>query len=118
MATGRTSRGHRLQCPQSGTLSQQLATTLAANTKYQLSVDVGDRLDRGFPNYSISLYAAGNLLHSVGNAQFTAIDEGFVTASPTYISPPTVAAGQALRSGSSYILLWMGLICPCAKRRM
>lgn len=47
-----------------GVLSQTLAETLAADTTYMLTVDVGNRLDVSFSAYAIELIAGGVTLAS------------------------------------------------------
>jgi len=79
-----------------GTISQTLGTFLAPNTSYTLSVDVGHRLDGNVTDYSIGLFAGGNLLKSFG-ASNGAIPIGtFADETVTFTSGVNVAAGEKL----------------------
>jgi hypothetical protein len=51
-----------------GSISQTLTTTLAPDTNYTLSVDVGHRLDGDVTNYTIALFAGSTLLNSIGGS--------------------------------------------------
>jgi len=75
-------------------LAQTLGETLAANTTYSLSVDVGDRTDTPFAGYRVGLYAGGALLAE--NTDTLTPDGSFQNASVSYTTPASVAAGQAL----------------------
>lgn len=74
--------------------AQALGETLAADTTYSVSVDVGDRSDTPFAGYRIGLYAAGTLLAESADG-FTP-DGAYQTANLSYTSPSSVTAGQAL----------------------
>ncbi|MCA9191431.1 MAG: hypothetical protein KDB03_06710 [Planctomycetales bacterium] len=79
-----------------GVLSQILDASLIASHRYQLSVDVGDRLDVGFPGYSVGLYAGGVLLAEATEADFAGVDGAFVEVSVFYTTANTVAPNQHL----------------------
>lgn len=70
----------------SSLVSQVLSDTLAANTTYTLSVDVGERLDATFGGYNINLYAGSTLLAS-DLSTLTPVIGGWVTSTVTYTSP-------------------------------
>ncbi|MCC7199280.1 MAG: multicopper oxidase domain-containing protein [Gammaproteobacteria bacterium] len=75
-----------------GMLSQVLSESVAANTVYTLSVDVGDRSDIGFPGYTVGLYAGGTLLaENVGMA--SSVTSGWATSTLTYATGATPPAG-------------------------
>ncbi|MEQ8784963.1 MAG: hypothetical protein RIC55_01635, partial [Pirellulaceae bacterium] len=66
------------------TFRQVLADTLAANTTYELLVDIGDRADTASPGYSVGLYAGGVLLAEVDQTDFPTANGGFVTATVNF----------------------------------
>ena len=79
-----------------GTISQTLGTFLAPNTTYTLSVAVGHRLDGTVTDYSIGLFAGGNLLKSFG-ASNGAIPIGtFADETVTFTSGASVVSGESL----------------------
>ncbi len=66
------------------TIRQILGDNLAANTTYNLSVDIGDRLDNGTPQYTVSLFAGGVLLASITEADFPTTNGLFTTATLSF----------------------------------
>lgn len=63
-------------------ISQTLADVLTANTHYELTVDVGHRLDLGLSPYSVQLLAGGKVL---SEGTFPDIDPGqFIALTVTY----------------------------------
>lgn len=61
---------------------QVLGDTLTANYRYELQVDVGDRLDSAFPGYSVQLLAGGVVLAEDVNS--LAPSGGFLTSTVIY----------------------------------
>src|SRR5258706_6818740 len=51
-----------------GTISQTLSASLAPNTTYTLSVDIGHRLDGLATNYTIELLAGGMILNALSGS--------------------------------------------------
>jgi len=78
-----------------GTISQQLSTSLAPNTTYNLSAFVGRRNDLSFPGYNISLTAGGNVL--AFNDSVTPAPGAFAPVNVTYTSSSSgTGIGQPL----------------------
>jgi hypothetical protein len=81
------------QNPGSGVagISQTLSSSLIADTKYTLSVDVGNPLDydnfglTGFPGYIVQLLAGGNVLAQDNNS-FNPTEGTFATSTISYIA--------------------------------
>ncbi len=69
-----------------GPIVQQTTVAAVPNTVYELSVDVGDRLDQPAPGYTITLLEGTNVLGSVDQTDFPLTDGGFVTATFTAIN--------------------------------
>jgi hypothetical protein len=61
-ASGHPSEGSNIAYSNGGTISQVLAATLQAQTNYQLSVDIVDRLDISSTGYTVQLLAGGAVL--------------------------------------------------------
>lgn len=81
-----------------GTIYQDLSTSLLSNTTYTLSVDVGHRLDGLETNYSLAIYAGGNLLIKSADTSNGAIPIGtFADETVTFTSGANVTPGQKLR---------------------
>jgi hypothetical protein len=81
-----------------GTIYQDLSTSLLSNTTYTLSVDVGHRLDGLETNYSLAIYAGGNLLIKSADTSNGAIPIGtFADETVTFTSGTSVTPGQKLR---------------------
>lgn len=59
---GEAAEGENVAYSNGGTISQILSDKLKASTRYSLQVEVGNRLDLGFPGYSVQLLAGGMLL--------------------------------------------------------
>lgn len=77
------------------TISQILSATLQADTNYTLLVEVGKRLDNGFPGYAVEFFAGGNLLAS--ESALTPLDGQFLTSQTNYFaSASDPNFGQAL----------------------
>ena len=80
-----------------GTISQTLSASLAANTLYDLTVAVGNRLDaaQGYATtYIIQLFAGNTLLNSITGSN-TIIPLGtFMDVSFNYLSGVTLPAGN------------------------
>jgi hypothetical protein len=72
---------------------QVLTTTLAADTTYNLSVEVGNRLDFSLGLHSLELHAGGTILDSASASP--SIGE-FATASLTYSTAVGAPIGSAL----------------------
>ncbi len=88
-------QGSQIAYNNGGTISQQLSTTLAANTTYKLSAFVGRRSDLAFPGYNVVLTAGGNVL--AFNDSVTPAPGGFAPLNVTYTSSSSSAGiGQAL----------------------
>lgn len=77
-----------------GTISQTLATSLAANTTYTLSVDVGHRLDGFVTDYSIALAAGGVVQNSFGGSNGAIPIGTFADETVTFTTGATVAPGD------------------------
>ena len=83
-----------------GTIYQTLGASLAPNTTYTLSVDVGSRADAGFlSNYTIELFAGSMLLNALSGSNGTISpgtlqDEffGFTTGTSTPTGDPLTIA--------------------------
>ena len=81
------------QNPGSGVagISQTLSSNLIADTKYTLSVDVGNPIDyanfglTGFPGYRVQLLAGGNVLAQDNNS-FNPTEGTFATSTVSYIA--------------------------------
>jgi hypothetical protein len=81
-----------------GTIYQDLSASLLSNTTYTLSVDVGHRLDGLETNYTLAIYAGGNLLIKSADTSNGAIPIGtFADETVTFTSGANVAPGQKLR---------------------
>jgi hypothetical protein len=82
-----------------GTISQVLTTSLATNTTYVLSVDVGFRLNGAvdITTYSIALYAGDTLLKSFGASNNVIPIGTFADESVTFTSGASVTPGQRLK---------------------
>jgi hypothetical protein len=79
-----------------GTITQNLAATLALNTTYTLSVDVGKRLDMGFTSYLIELLAGSTVIAS-DNTTLNPAAGTFLLSTRTYNSgAANILAGQTL----------------------
>src|SRR5690606_3618032 len=65
---GEAPDGENVAYANTGTIKQVLSATLQANMLYTLNVQVGNRLDSGFPGYSVGLYAGGMLLAEDANS--------------------------------------------------
>ena len=89
--------GAQLAYGNTGMLSQVLTTNYAANTRYVLSVDIGDRVDTPLAGYSLELWAGATQLATVNQTTFPSVNNGWITASLTHTSPSSVAAGQDLQ---------------------
>ena len=79
-----------------GNISQVLGDVLTADTKYTLSVDVGDRLDHILPSHSIQLRAGLNIL---GSAIANPDDGNFIEASLMYtanVGDPGIGSALAI----------------------
>jgi len=75
------------------TISQILSDTLAANVLYTLEVEVGNRLDFGFPGYSVELWTVPSELWVGGillafDDSLTPIAGSFETSTVTFTSNP------------------------------
>ncbi|MDX1430009.1 MAG: PEP-CTERM sorting domain-containing protein, partial [Rhodothermales bacterium] len=84
-----------------GVISQVLVDVLTADTKYTLSVDVGDRPTVGFPGYSIGLYAGGVLLAEDDNSLSPL--NGFLTSTvmhTAFAGDPQIGQPLEIRLGS------------------
>jgi PEP-CTERM motif len=81
-----------------GTISQTLSTSLAANTTYVLSVDVGFRLNGAVDatTYSLALYAGGMLLNSFSSSNDIIPIGTFADETVTFTSGASVTPGQKL----------------------
>ena len=81
-----------------GTISQTLAASLTPNTTYNLSVDVGFRLNGAvdITNYSIALYAGSTLLASLPPSTSNGVIPigTFADETVTFTSGATVAPGD------------------------
>jgi hypothetical protein len=85
-----------------GSISQALGVSLLSNTLYNLSVDVGQRLDgpNGYAsNFIIQLFAGSTLLNSIAGFSGAIPMGTFATQSFTYL------AGNAVPSGNLSIVL-------------
>ncbi|MCP4336027.1 MAG: cadherin repeat domain-containing protein, partial [Gammaproteobacteria bacterium] len=84
-----------------GTISQTLSSTFTAGQSYTLSAMVGDQKPAGdVPGWEMRLYAGGQLLGSVSNADFNPDNDEFIKAT-LYLDEATLSAfsaqyGQAL----------------------
>jgi len=86
--------------PLTGGLTQVLATDLAPNTAYTLTVKVGNPIKvdysiNTFPGYRVQLLAGGTILAEDANTQAVATDN-WVTSSVVYSSGASVTPGQKL----------------------
>jgi hypothetical protein len=77
-----------------GTISQTLTTSLAPDTTYMLSVDVGHRLDGYITDCSIALYAGSTLLNSFSASNGIIPIGTFADETVTYTSGATVLPGD------------------------
>ena len=68
-----------------GGIAQVLTETLASDTTYELTVEVGDSPLYDWPGYKVQLLAGGNLLAEDDNS-LTVPDNDFVTSTVTYTS--------------------------------
>ena len=94
--------GYNVAYADAGTISQTLSDTLMANTRYDLNVAIGRRLDgRGDdPSWGIALYAGTTLLADSGvvTASSSGLAKGFWRSlNVNYTSGATVDAGQSLK---------------------
>jgi len=79
----------------SGYMSQTLATTLAANSSYTLTVDVGQRADFGAIRYTVELLAGGTVL-AADDSSLNPDSGQFLTSTLTYDSLGGNLIGQNL----------------------
>ena len=78
----------------SGTISQTLSASLAPNTTYTLSVDVGHRLDGFATNYAIELLAGGIILNSISASNGVIPLGTFQNELVSFTSGTTVPSGN------------------------
>ena len=77
-----------------GTISQTLTASLIPNTTYNLTVDVGHRLDGLVNNYMIELFAGTTLLQSLSGSNGVITPGTFAAESLTYTSGSVVPSGN------------------------
>lgn len=77
-----------------GTISQTLGTSLAPNTIYTLSVDVGRRFDANLSSFTLALYAGSTLLQSLTASNSSIPLGSFVGESFSYTSGATPVSGN------------------------
>jgi len=83
--TGQAAEGSNTAYSNGGTISQTLTNTLTEGSTYELSVQVGDRLDTAFPGYTVELWAGGTMLASADQTDLPVVpNDGWVTANVTY----------------------------------
>ena len=82
-----------------GSISQILTTSLASNTTYVLSVDVGFRLNGAVDatTYSLALYAGDTFLNSFSDSNSVIPIGTFADETVTFTSDASVTPGQKLR---------------------
>lgn len=74
-------------------VSQTLNTNLSANTRYDISFDVGDRFDTSMPNYILRVKVAGNTLFNAINPVLPQSDGSFETVNLSFNSGDSGLAG-------------------------
>lgn len=77
-------------------VSQTLNTSLAANTDYSISFDVGDRLDTAMPNYIVRIKVAGNTVFNAINPVLPQTDGSFETVNLTFNSGNNAFSGSLM----------------------
>jgi hypothetical protein len=80
----------------SPTLSQQLASTVEADTLYTLTLLVGNRIDADFGGYQTELWAGGTLLASDNNSLAPADDAFLLSTVQTFVAAGNAAIGSPL----------------------
>jgi hypothetical protein len=93
-----TTDGQQLAFAANGSLTQQLASVLTVNTRYQLQADVGARLDKTNTAYRVALYAGTHILAEANELQFNPVSGGFVRVTLDYLSEnDDTLVGQPLK---------------------
>jgi hypothetical protein len=75
--------GEQIALSNGGAIQQVLGSTLTADTIYTLQVEIGRRINYGFPGYEIGLYAGGQLLAN-DNSSIDPVQNSFQTLTLTY----------------------------------